>query len=103
MALTITGFGGLALLAGILLIGQVLGSFELDVVLSQADVLQQHSLYPVILNSGAVGSFYEISSISISFLVTQCDVGTDSGQCLPAFGHYGQGWYFFCWRGCIRY
>ena len=49
MALTITGFGGLALLAGILLIGQVLGSFELDLVLSQADVLQQHSLYPVIL------------------------------------------------------
>ena len=67
MALTITGFGGLALLAGILLIGQVLGSFELDVVLSQAAVLQQHSLYPVILILVLLGAFTKSAQFPFHF------------------------------------
>jgi multicomponent K+:H+ antiporter subunit A len=67
MALTITGFGGLALLAGILLIGQVLGSFELDVVLSQADLLQQHSLYPVILILVLLGAFTKSAKFPFHF------------------------------------
>jgi multicomponent K+:H+ antiporter subunit A len=67
MALTITGLGGLALLAGILLIGQVLGSFELDVVLSQADVLQQHSLYPVILILVLLGAFTKSAQFPFHF------------------------------------
>ena len=67
MALTITGFGGLALLAGILLIGQVLGSFELDVLLSQADVLQQHSLYPVILILVLLGAFTKSAQFPFHF------------------------------------
>lgn len=67
MALTITGFGGLALLAGILLIGQVLGSFELDVVLSQAEVLQQHSLYPVILILVLLGAFTKSAQFPFHF------------------------------------
>jgi nitroreductase len=36
MALAITGAGGLALLAGVLMIGRIVGSFELDVVLAAA-------------------------------------------------------------------
>lgn len=67
MALTITGFGGLALLAGILLIGQVLGSFELDVLLSQADVLQQHSLYPLILILVLLGAFTKSAQFPFHF------------------------------------
>ncbi|WP_233081594.1 monovalent cation/H+ antiporter subunit A [Rheinheimera soli] len=67
MALMITGFGGLALLAGILLIGNVLGSFELDVVLSQADVLQQHSLYPVILILVLLGAFTKSAQFPFHF------------------------------------
>ncbi|WP_206539932.1 monovalent cation/H+ antiporter subunit A [Rheinheimera mesophila] len=67
MALTITGFGGLALLAGILLIGQVLGSFELDVLLSKADVLQQHSLYPVILILVLLGAFTKSAQFPFHF------------------------------------
>lgn len=67
MALTITGFGGLALLAGILLIGQVLGSYELDVVLSQAEVLQQHSLYPVILILVLLGAFTKSAQFPFHF------------------------------------
>ena len=67
MALTITGFGGLALLAGILLIGQVLGSFELDVLLSKADVLQQHSLYPVILILVLLGAITKSAQFPFHF------------------------------------
>jgi multicomponent K+:H+ antiporter subunit A len=67
MALTITGFGGLALLAGILLIGQVLGSFELDILLSQADVLQQHSLYPLILILVLLGAFTKSAQFPFHF------------------------------------
>lgn len=67
MALTITGFGGLALLAGILLIGQVLGSFELDLVLAQAAVLQQHALYPVILILVLLGAFTKSAQFPFHF------------------------------------
>ncbi len=45
MALTITGFGGLCLLVGLVLIGHIVGSYDLDVVLSSGDVIRNHDLY----------------------------------------------------------
>src|SRR6056297_32094 len=44
-ALLVTGTGGLALLAGIILLGSVVGSFDLAVVLASRDVLQAHPLH----------------------------------------------------------
>jgi multicomponent K+:H+ antiporter subunit A len=49
MALTITGAGGLALLAAVLLLGHVCGSYELNDVLAQIDTVQHDRLYPAIL------------------------------------------------------
>ncbi|WP_189457273.1 monovalent cation/H+ antiporter subunit A [Cognatilysobacter bugurensis] len=49
MALTITGAGGLALLGGVLLIGQVVGSYELDAVLAAGDAIRAAPTYPAIL------------------------------------------------------
>jgi len=49
LALFITGAGGLALLAAVLLLGHVLGSFALTDVLASGKALQQHSLYPLVL------------------------------------------------------
>lgn len=40
MALAVTGGGGLALLAGILIIGNIVGSFELDDVLAAGDIIK---------------------------------------------------------------
>ena len=40
MALTVTGAGGLALLAGVLLIGKVVGSHDLDAVLAAGDAIR---------------------------------------------------------------
>ena len=37
MALTVTGAGGLCLLAGVLLLGHIVGSYDLDVVLAAGD------------------------------------------------------------------
>ncbi|NLX15424.1 MAG: monovalent cation/H+ antiporter subunit A, partial [Ramlibacter sp.] len=45
MALTVTGAGGLALLGGVLLLGHIAGSYELDVVLASGDRIRAHPYY----------------------------------------------------------
>lgn len=45
MALTVTGLGGLGLLIGMLIIGQIVGSYDLDVVLNSGDLIREHPLY----------------------------------------------------------
>lgn len=45
MALTITGIGGFCLLIGLLLIGNIVGSYDLDKILAAGDVIRGHSLY----------------------------------------------------------
>jgi multicomponent K+:H+ antiporter subunit A len=45
MALTVTGAGGLALLGGIILIGQTVGSFNIDQVLSSGELIRHSSRY----------------------------------------------------------
>jgi multicomponent K+:H+ antiporter subunit A len=50
MALTITGTGGLCLLAGMVLLGQIVGSYDLDDVLAAGAVIRSHDLYvPMLL------------------------------------------------------
>ncbi|MBI1619519.1 monovalent cation/H+ antiporter subunit A [Aquamicrobium zhengzhouense] len=45
MALTITGIGGLALLVGLMILGHIVGSYDLDVVLASGDLIRNHDLY----------------------------------------------------------
>ncbi|GGG48255.1 monovalent cation/H+ antiporter subunit A [Chelatococcus composti] len=45
MALTITSVGGLSLLAGILVIGHIVGSYDLDAVLASGNAIREHHLY----------------------------------------------------------
>ncbi len=49
MALTITATGGLCLFAGVILIGHIAGSYDLDQVLSAGDTIRAHPLYIVAL------------------------------------------------------
>jgi multicomponent K+:H+ antiporter subunit A len=67
MALTVTAAGGLALLAGILLIGQILGSYELSEILSQTATLQQHAAYPVVLLLVLLGAFTKSAQFPFHF------------------------------------
>ncbi|MBI2740109.1 MAG: monovalent cation/H+ antiporter subunit A [Rhodospirillales bacterium] len=45
MALIVTGLGGLALLAGVVLIGEIVGSYDLDRVLASGETIRAHPLY----------------------------------------------------------
>ncbi|MBN2646823.1 MAG: monovalent cation/H+ antiporter subunit A [Thiotrichales bacterium] len=45
MALAITGAGGLALLAGVLLLGHIVGSYQLSDVLASGELIRNHPLY----------------------------------------------------------
>lgn len=49
MALTITAAGGLALLAGVLMLGHIVGSYDLDAVLAAGERIRAHSLYTTML------------------------------------------------------
>jgi multicomponent K+:H+ antiporter subunit A len=45
MALTVTGAGGLCMLVGMLIIGHIVGSYDLDVVLASGQLVRDHPLY----------------------------------------------------------
>lgn len=49
MALTVTGIGGFCLLAGFLVLGHIVGSYDLDRVLEAGDVIKADPLYGVAL------------------------------------------------------
>ncbi|MGE0387077.1 MAG: monovalent cation/H+ antiporter subunit A [Gammaproteobacteria bacterium] len=57
MALTITGAGGLALLGGVLLLGHIVGSYDLDHVLAAGAAVKAHPLYLPTLVLILLGAF----------------------------------------------
>ncbi|MDI9244803.1 monovalent cation/H+ antiporter subunit A [Marinobacter sp. CHS3-4] len=67
MALAVTGGGGLALLAGILLIGDIVGSFELADVLASGELIKNHSMYPVALTLILLGAFTKSAQFPFHF------------------------------------
>ncbi|MDF1821198.1 MAG: monovalent cation/H+ antiporter subunit A [Alcanivoracaceae bacterium] len=67
MALAITGGGGLCLLAGILLLGNIVGSYELDVVLAAGDVIRAHPLYAPMLILVLLGAFTKSAQFPFHF------------------------------------
>ncbi len=67
MALAVTGGGGLALLAGVLLIGKIVGSFELSVVLESGELIRAHALYPVALVLVLLGVFTKSAQFPFHF------------------------------------
>ncbi|MFO7593829.1 MAG: proton-conducting transporter membrane subunit, partial [Pseudomonadota bacterium] len=67
LALMITGAGGLSLLAGILLLGQISGSYELSIVLASTEVIQNHPLYPVMLVLILLGAFTKSAQFPFHF------------------------------------
>ncbi|WP_093133622.1 monovalent cation/H+ antiporter subunit A [Pseudoxanthomonas sp. GM95] len=71
MALVITGGGGLALLGGVLLIGRIAGSYDLDVVLSAGDTLRASPLYPWALYLVLGGIFTKSAQFPFHFWLPQ--------------------------------
>ncbi len=67
MALTVTAAGGLCLLAAVLLIGHVVGSYQLDEVLAAGDQLRAHAWYPLILVLFLMGAFTKSAQFPFHF------------------------------------
>jgi multicomponent K+:H+ antiporter subunit A len=67
MALSITGAGGLCLLAGALLIGHIVGDFQLDAVLRAGDVIRAHPLYETALVLVLIGAFTKSAQFPFHF------------------------------------
>ena len=66
-ALLLTGTGGLALLAAIILMGTVTGTFELSEIRAQGDVLREHALYLPILILVLMGTFTKSAQFPLHF------------------------------------
>lgn len=67
MALAVTGGGGLALIAGMLLLGQAAGSYELATILTRGAAIQASPLYPVILVLILLGAFTKSAQFPFHF------------------------------------
>lgn len=67
MAFTVTACGGLCLFAGVLLIGHMVGSYDLDVVLAAGDLLREHPLYLPMLILVALGALTKSAQFPFHF------------------------------------
>ncbi|WP_166361675.1 monovalent cation/H+ antiporter subunit A [Pseudomonas akapageensis] len=67
MALMVTGAGGLCLLAGVLLLGHVVGSYDLDKVLAAGDLIRAHALYPILLPLILIGALTKSAQFPFHF------------------------------------
>lgn len=67
MALTITAGGGLCLLAGLILLGQVAGSYDLDAVLAAGPLVRADPRYPAVLALILLGAFTKSAQFPFHF------------------------------------
>ena len=67
IALVVTSAGGLALLGGVLLIGQIVGSYDLDVVLANGDRIRSHPTYLPALVLVAAGALTKSAQFPFHF------------------------------------
>ncbi|HHX82571.1 MAG TPA: monovalent cation/H+ antiporter subunit A, partial [Pseudomonadaceae bacterium] len=67
MAFTVTASGGLALLGGVLMLGHIVGSYELDDILSAGDVVRGHTLYPLMLGLVLLGALTKSAQFPFHF------------------------------------
>ena len=67
MALIVTSAGGLCLLAGVLVIGQIVGSFDLDVILASGEIIRAHPLYRPALVLVLLGAFTKSAQFPFHF------------------------------------
>ncbi|WP_084353287.1 monovalent cation/H+ antiporter subunit A [Primorskyibacter flagellatus] len=67
MALTVTGLGGLAMIAGMLILGQIVGSFDLSVILQNKELIQASPYYLPALILILIGCFTKSAQFPFHF------------------------------------
>lgn len=71
LALTVTATGGLCLLAGVLMIGHIAGTYELDAILAAGDRIRAHPWYPALLVCVLLGIFTKSAQVPFQFWLPQ--------------------------------
>ena len=66
-ALTITGAGGLCLLGGVLLLGHIVGGYDLELVLASGNLIRAHPLYVPALILVLLGAFTKSAQFPFHF------------------------------------
>lgn len=66
-ALVVTVLGGQLMLGGLLILGHISGSYELTEILTQGDMLREHSLYAPILLLILAGAFTKSAQVPFHF------------------------------------
>ncbi|MBS0125934.1 monovalent cation/H+ antiporter subunit A [Thetidibacter halocola] len=67
MALVVTGTGGLAMIGGMLILGQIVGSYDLSVILANRDLIQADPLYVPALILILLGCFTKSAQFPFHF------------------------------------
>ena len=67
MALAVTGGGGLALLGGVVLLGQIAGSYDLSAMLGQGPAIRADPRYPAALGLILLGCFTKSAQLPFHF------------------------------------
>jgi multicomponent K+:H+ antiporter subunit A len=67
MALAVTGMGGLAMIGGMLILGQIVGSYDLSVILQNRDLIQADPLYVPALILILLGAFTKSAQFPFHF------------------------------------
>ena len=91
MALIVTSAGGLCLFAGVLLIGHIVGSYDLERVLASGDAIRSHRPLCSGTDPGSPRRAHQERPVPVSFLAAARDGRSDAGVGLSAFGHHGEG------------
>lgn len=71
MALAVTGAGGLALLGGLILLGDMAGSYELTTVLARGEAIRSHPSYVPMLVLVLLGAFTKSAQFPFHFWLPQ--------------------------------
>ena len=90
MALTITASGGLCLFAGVLILGHIVGSYDLDRVLASGTAIRSHSLYVPDACPHSSRCADEERPVSVSFLAATRHGSPHASFGLPALRDNGQ-------------
>ena len=67
MALTITGMGGLCMLGGFILLGQITGTYEINQILGMREHIQNHALFVPVLLLILMGAFTKSAQFPFHF------------------------------------
>ena len=67
IALAVTGLGGLFLMAGVVWVGSIAGSYSIGDILNHADAIREHAFYPAILLLFLAGAFTKSAQFPFHF------------------------------------